>query len=376
MLDEKCLLVSPGRPQDWMIQAASVNFDLEEARAADRIRMFWVPSKIKSQAGMDEAAAYAMGELVDMILREQPDRLLIDDFTPFLQFVSFERFREAFVSMMARLEEVETTILLMMPDAVNMPSKQIIGFMRNHMSGSIHMALKEEATAENRRVVTLLPGLGHVNHEVFDDWEIPNLSLPEKRTSAHRQKTRASQNTPKRETAPQRVRAGTMDSLTDVSMPLMDVSASAVAIESMKSLELEHEAFYRKLRRSFKQRASQTSNPFLLIALRIDQFTIKEHGGSFEASALLEMIISAVENTMKRKNDLLVDRERHRLVAFLPDTQPEGVNGFFASIQEDLRQDYPDIADQLPHIVSAVVVPDGEPFENPEDFMAYAMEER
>lgn len=373
LLEEKGLLVSPGRPQDWKIQADSVDYNLEEARNAGWVRMMWVPSKIKSQAGLDEAAAHALDELVKMIQKERPERLLIDDFTPFLQFTSFERFRQAFVQMMGQLEQVETTLLLMTPDAVNIQTKQIIGFMRNHMSGSIHVALKELETGERKRIVTLLPGLGHVNHEVIENWRIPLSPRP---VSANKRKAKIHKVREKRKAASQRVRAGTLDSLSEVSMPLVDVNVSSVAIESMRALKVAHEAFYEQLHRSFKQRASSNKRPFLLIALRIDQVVIREQGYGYEAKALLSMILPAIERIMKRKNDLLVDHERHRLVVFLPETEPDEVNTFFTSIQESMRLDHPEVAEQLPHIVSAVVVPDGEPFESPEDFMAYAIEER
>lgn len=376
LLEEKSLLVSPGRPQDWKIQADSVDYNLEQARNAGWVRMMWVPSRMKSQAGLDEAAAQALNQLVRMVRHERPARLLIDDFTPFLQFTSFERFRQAFVDMMGQLEDINTTLLLMTPDAVNIQTKQIIGFMRNHMSGSIHVALKELENKESKRIVTLLPGLGHVNHEVIENWAIPHSIHPDHPINTNKRKAKIRKVREKRKAASKRVRAGTLDSLSEVSVPLVDMNVSSVAIESLRALKLEHEAFYEQLRHAFQQRAGKKKKSFLLIALRIDQVVIKEQGFGYEASTLLSKILPAIERIMKRKNDLMVDHERHRLVVFLPETEPDEVNTFFASIQDSMRVDHPDIAEQLPHIVSAVVVPDGEPFESPEDFMAYAMEER
>ena len=133
LLEEKCLFFSPGKPQDWKIQAASVDFDLDKAQRDRRVRLVWIPAVAAQQGFSDAMASKAIEDLVQFIKSEAPDRVLINDFMPFLQFRSFDRFRQMFGWMMGQLSNGKTTTLLLMPDVINAQSRQIIEFMRNQL---------------------------------------------------------------------------------------------------------------------------------------------------------------------------------------------------------------------------------------------------
>lgn len=368
VLEEKTLFLSPGRPQDWMIQAASINFDLDEAQQNNQVKLIWIPSTSPQNGTSDAQAARAIEDLVRLIKTEQPQRILINDFMPFLQFRSFDRFRQVFSWMMTQLANTPTTMLLMMPDIINVQSRHIVEYMRNQMSGSLHVSIPEAGQvddgryAHNNRRLVLWPGLGHVNHEVFDPWEIPH-------SSTHHGNVAASRTT------------GSIQDVSGGSAPAFEspgggmsegfslASAPSIAVDSLKAVEEMHEAFYNKLKRSFKQRATKKYKPFLLVALRMES-----NKAETEGSIGLDMLLPAIEKIVHQPDDILVDMSRRRIIAFLPNKKGDNVQEFFESIQEQLREEYPSVADQLPHVVSAVVVPNGQPFENPEDFLAYALE--
>ncbi len=142
-----------------------------------------------------------------------------------------------------------------------------------------------------------------------------------------------------------------------------------MAVDSLRDVEEMHEAFYNKLKKSFKQRATKKYKPFLLVALRMEA-----EQPATDGTIGLDMLLPAIEKIVSEPDDILVDMGRRRIIAFLPNKKGDNVQEFFESIQDKLREEYPSVAEQLPHVVSAVVVPNGEPFENPEDFLAYALE--
>lgn len=371
VLEEKTLFLSPGRPQDWMIQAASVSFDLEQARQQGRVKIVWIPASAPGPNATDAVATRAVEDLVQLIMAERPQRVLINDFVPFLQFRSFDRFRQVFGWMMGQLATVQTTVLLMMPDVINEQSRHIMEFMRNQMSGSMHVSMPEDTSEDgptgNRRLV-LWPGLGHVTHEVVDPWEIPMLSMTEHPAGIAGGHMEPS-GTPRQHDVPVSSFEVASTGSNPENLSLAGMPVPSVAVDSLRALENSHAAFFAKLKKSFKQRASKKYKPFLLVALRMEAEQAAQDG-----AIGLDMLLPAIEQIVVHPEDILVDMARGRIIAFLPNKKGDNVQEFFESIQDQLREKYPSVADQLPHVVSAVVVPNGEPFENPEDFLAYALE--
>ena len=373
MLGEKGLMLSTGRPHDWMIQAASINFDLRRARDSGQVRIVWIPSVQEGPLKGEENAAYAVENLVKIAQLQQVERILINDFSPFLKFNSFDKFQKSFSFMMSQLDKLgNTTLLLMLPDAVNTQSRQIIDFMKNHLTGSIHIAIEEEGGAVNRRRVTLMPGIGHVNHEVFDNWEIPDapitdsskiVDIPDKTLSEFRQQER------EEEVTSNLLKARSLARIEEVSLISGDLDVPSVAVETIRRVEVEHETFYKKLRTLFEERESGYASPFLLVAFRVEPDKIE-----LEADVIFESLLAVMRGMIEEEDHLLIDNERKRTITFLLDVGADAVNQVFELFQEELREHYPGLSDHLPHAVSAVVVADGYPFESPEEFLAYALE--
>ena len=370
LLEETCLFLSPGRPHDWMIQASTVNFDLKAARDSGQVRLVWIPSSHGDAMPRGQDASRIIGELTTIIHKEAPKRLVINDFSPFLRFRSFEQFKVAFVQFMQQLGKLgDTTLILMMPDAVNKPSQQIIDFMKNHMTGSVHIALEKEEGAENKRRVTLLPGIGHVNHELFAHWKIPGEArgtMPE--VQVH---TEPNTNFSRRSMTPNLLKAGSLAhiEIEDV-IPLHGkIALPTVGIESIQKVTLENEVFFSKLKRLFKQRELSYFDPFLLVALRMEHKNI-----DIDPDIVFDNVLSVMTHMIEDEDHMLCDLDRERIIVVLPNKGAESIQEVFEELQAGLKEQAPDQAEILPNAVSAVAVADGHPFGSPEDFLAYALE--
>jgi hypothetical protein len=117
-------------------------------------------------------------------------------------------------------------------------------------------------------------------------------------------------------------------------------------------------------------RRDVNGTPFLLIAMRMDR--------SQERSARpfdFEFILDLVSEVLRDQDDMFVDLDRERLIVLLADSRPEAAQRFFAQLKNRLREEAPQQADHLLHSVSAIVVPDGRPFQNAEEFLTYALDE-
>ena len=348
LLEEKGLFIAPGRPQDWFIQASSVQFDLEEARETGLVHTVWIPATVTPQQASDDRGEQVMDDLFRIIERGNVERVVINDFVPFLQFYSFERFCEAFTTFIERLENVSSTVLIMMPDTINTGSRQIVDFMRNHLTGSIHISAGDDGEAPVR--LTLVPGVGHVERATFDDWEIP-INPPSEPLSDP-------------QSSPGSIRV-------EESTSADGTAGARLTASSFEDVAVSHEGFVNRLNDLFKRRALKGDTEFLLVALRVEG-----HHQELDSAVIQERLIPVIEDIVAEPGDLLLDSERRRIIALLPGADADGVQSFFEMIQGKLSEKDPEMAAQLPHVVSAVVVPNGQPFENPQDFLAYALEGR
>ncbi|MDZ4700981.1 MAG: ATPase domain-containing protein [Rhodothermales bacterium] len=353
---ESCLFISPGRPQDWFIQADSVSFDLQGAYEQGLVRLLWIPDVSGLHHLDDQMAARALSDFVTIVAQERPMRVVINDFMPFMQFRSFDGFRQAFLGALEALSATETTILLLLPDPINPVSQKIIDFVRNYVSGSIHLELDASSSAGATRRMTLLPGIGHVLHEQIEHWDIASEG------GAPRPSARG----------PLRVRTAAGKKAHSFS-PVEQAAGARAATPAFAAQPaggiVDRAEFVDALRLCYKRRG-QDKGSFTLMALRIDANNPTPSPVPFPELA------DHVERVLRADDRLLVDPTSRRLVVLMPEARPDLVQRFFDALQKSLAREYPSSQQHLLESVSVVVVPDGQPFERAEDFMAYAMEAR
>lgn len=179
--EETCLFLSPSRPKDLMIQAASVGFNLRHAYETGAVKLLRIPPMLNLSEKGDDGVEKALKDLVKLIRQHQPVRLIIDDFTPFMQFRSFDRLRAAFIDMLEQIDSLETTLLIAVAEPANQQSRKIVEFISKQMTGSVHIEVAEEddAASTNRRI-SLLPNIGHVRSKVVEYWDLATILVPEK----------------------------------------------------------------------------------------------------------------------------------------------------------------------------------------------------
>ncbi len=129
----------------------------------------------------------------------------------------------------------------------------------------------------------------------------------------------------------------------------------------------DRESFRSRMQQRFL-RSSINDVPFLLIAMRMDR---KEEITSRPFD--FEFILDLVNELLREQDDVFVDLDRERLIVMLADTEADGSRPFFAELRRRLREEAPHQADYLLQSVSAIVVPNGRPFQNAEEFLSYAL---
>ncbi|MEM1095126.1 MAG: ATPase domain-containing protein [Bacteroidota bacterium] len=530
ILEETSVFISVRRPKDLMIEAASIGFNLWQAHEAGLVKLLRIPPMLNEQQVGDDGLEKAIQDLVKIISEHQPNRLVIDDFTPFIKFRSFERMKKAFIYMLEQIDSLDTTITLVMAEPNSTAAQRIVGFMQKQVTGSIHIEPMDDADPNSTlRRITLVPNIGHIRHKEIANWDLANLVVPEDASlgapeplvarpviqrPAFTEEPTPALGQAQVEEAPQEPIALPEATLppaepapaidfelpdfgdeddemsffeniwnddetateeapaepeaiiettgeTPVELPPAPVSifeddapdedvpppapapsagftsraiplgrkareadtvpppapeptpAPAVAYTPPPAMpvapapepmpapvvpamdpatlradtsapqpvptptpaglnRLQHtdrDAFRARLQQHFHRR-DVADTPFLLVAMRMDRSE-----GRTARPFDFEFILDLVNDSLRAQDDLLVDLERERLIVLLADSKPDEAQRFFARLKARLREEAPTQADHLLHSVSAIVVPDGRPFQNAEEFLTYALDE-
>ncbi|MEM6647124.1 MAG: ATPase domain-containing protein [Bacteroidota bacterium] len=526
ILEETSVFISVRRPKDLMIEAASIGFNLWQAHEAGLVKLLRIPPMLNEQQVGDDGLEKAIQDLVKIISEHQPNRLVIDDFTPFIKFRSFERMKKAFIYMLEQIDSLDTTITLVMAEPNSTQAQRIVGFMQKQVTGSIHIEPMDDANPNSTvRRITLVPNIGHIRHKEIENWDLANLVVPEdaslgapeplvarpviQRPAFTEEPPRTFDAAPvdeapqepialpeatlppapepapaidfelpdfgdeedemsffeniwneDEEDATEQAPAETVaeapvelppapvsifedeDTQDDEDMPPPAPEPSTAftsraiplgrkareadvvpppAPEPMPAVaftpppampaapapepmpaptvpavhpatlradtsapqpvptpnpaglnRLQHtdrDAFRARLQQHFHRR-DVADTPFLLVAMRMDRSE-----GRTARPFDFEFILDLVNDSLRAQDDLLVDLERERLIVLLADSKPDEAQRFFARLKARLREEAPTQADHLLHSVSAIVVPDGRPFQNAEEFLTYALDE-
>ena len=361
-LDERCLFISTGRPQDWFIQASTIGFDMELMRHRGILDIMWIPSNAGMEYVDDQGAIHAMEELVQVLHRFNARRVVLNDFMPFLQFRNMERFREHFTGMMEACSDLDMTLMLMLAEPVNAPSLQVVEFMQNHLSGAIHVTLNDQSLQDASRRLTLFPGLGHKELKIIKDWQLPVVQTGrgQRESDSYVAEERS-----------RRLRLSSSEAENlEVEVPDLPYPAQPrpAMVDSSEVSDLGIQTFYDHLQSCFR-RYKDNSEDFLLVAIRLEH-----NENKVVPSILFELLVPAVQRAMRVQDRLFVDMDRERLIILMPSTDAEYVSLFFETLQQSTSEEDAHLGENLLNAFTAIVVPNGQPFGDADEFMEYVLE--
>ncbi len=381
--DEKTLFISSDRQKDLFIQAASIGFDLRASHEAGKIRLMRMPTLAELDYDNDDSVTQALNDLVNIIVSFQPERVVMNDFMPFIAFQSFRRFQIEFIHFLERVDSLNCTIILAMPEPAIMQSRRVIEFIGLQMTGSIHIELAEENPRSTKRRISLIPHIGHIRHRVVDYWDLEDVVDDNSGTLQAIQDLEAASAVSMASLAEEPV----SEPITEpVSEPITEPTAEpekapldkpsepdpvVLTVPKVPDLPGQNDraSFLRRLEARFEKRETK-KEPFLLLAMRMDRGDEKAIR-PFDFDFLMDL----VQEALRSVDDILIDVDHERLVVCLANSRPEDAQSFFARLKSSLRKETPLQADHLLHSVSAIVVPDGRPFESAEEFLIYALDE-
>ena len=136
---ERCLVISPRAPEALVEIGTSVGLDLAAAHGSGALRLLRVPSAADLAARGPEGLAKSYRDLAGLVAADQPGRVVVEDFTPLVQFDTFERFHAAFSGLVGALRDQGATLVIGLGDPANDASRRLLDVVEGLVDGTIHL---------------------------------------------------------------------------------------------------------------------------------------------------------------------------------------------------------------------------------------------
>lgn len=162
--NEVCLFFTNMRPKDLMIQAASLNFDIQSYMNQNLIIVVRVapPNDVYSMQNPDEYLVEYLNDIITVVNQYNPSRIIFDELTPYIGFRNLDLLKDVFLHTLETIEEREITSLFVVGDPATPKSKELVDVLASSVTGLIYLRKQDENEEYgfNRGRVTITPNVG------------------------------------------------------------------------------------------------------------------------------------------------------------------------------------------------------------------------
>ena len=173
---EVCLYFTSMRPKDLMIQAASIDLDLQGYMNQNLIIVVRVapPADLYEAGNTDNFLAEYMNDIVTVVEQYKPNKIVFDELTPFVGFKDVSLLQQSFSGTCETIEESGITSLFVVGEPGDEGSQSIVDCLIANSTGIIRLNKSEDAkqTSEKNGVMTITPNIGHTEGQFISSYKI------------------------------------------------------------------------------------------------------------------------------------------------------------------------------------------------------------
>ncbi|MEJ5262247.1 MAG: ATPase domain-containing protein [Ignavibacterium sp.] len=161
---EICLFFTNTRPKDLMIQAASIDVDLEYYMNQNLIIVVRVaPPPEPTQFGnRDDYLSEYLSDIITVVNQYNPTRLIFDEITPYIEFEDLGKLRETFSNTFEQIEDLGVTSLLSIREPASASTQMIFNILNSYATGVIQLSKKSDANGSTKSgIIDIQPNIGH-----------------------------------------------------------------------------------------------------------------------------------------------------------------------------------------------------------------------
>lgn len=173
---EVCVYFTLMRPKDLMIQAASLNFDIQSYMNQNLIIVVRVapPNNIYDMYNPDDYLVEYLNDIITVVDQYRPSRIIFDELTPFVGFKNLDYLNDSFLKTLETIEERDITSMFIISEPATEKAKNIVDGIAQYVTALIQ--LKKESTLKGDRfqggTVTITPNVGHTEGQFVSQYRI------------------------------------------------------------------------------------------------------------------------------------------------------------------------------------------------------------
>lgn len=311
---ETCLYFSSFRPRDLMINAATIDVDLQHFITQNQFILVRVtPAKnIEYAKDPDSYMVEYIKDIKSVIDQYNPSRIVFDELTPFVGFKDLGLLKDTFLETIDYIEEKGITSLFILSEPVTQAANKIVSSLLSLSTG--HIVLEKEEGLINKNnpgKIKITPNVGHVegefacNYYIEPDKGIQVDYLPEISV---------------REISSVDDRRSSYLSLTDISQAQTNIAPlSYYSVEDFKLLLNNQIAYYR-----------ETCKESTLVAVKLDETALNNKLITIDQLAsAINLFIDKKDKICILKNIVLIlftkeDKDANSLVPLIINNLPKG----------------------------------------------------
>ncbi|MFA3781688.1 RAD55 family ATPase [Melioribacteraceae bacterium 4301-Me] len=171
---EVCVYFTLMRPKDLMIQAASLNFDIQSYMNQNLIIVVRVapPKDIYEMYNPDDYLVEYLNDIATVVNQYGPSRIIFDELTPFVGFRNLEILREAFLNTLEVIEERDITSLFIIGEPATQKAHSIVSILTQHVTGVIQLKKLVQPDKYQTGTATIIPNVGHTQGQFTSSYRI------------------------------------------------------------------------------------------------------------------------------------------------------------------------------------------------------------
>jgi KaiC/GvpD/RAD55 family RecA-like ATPase len=311
---EVCLYFTSMRPKDLMINASSIDFDLQSCMSENKVVVVRVnsPENINSDSESDDYLSEYLRDIVPVVEQYQPAKLVFDEMTPFIGFNNIEKLKDAFIRTCEEIEEYGITSLFIIGEPATPSAGKIVHSLSENSTGTIHLQKIEnnEGNFFTEGTITITPNVGHTEGQFKTDFHLaPNKGFVAEPKSSQ---------PAVQETIPETKDEKLYKSLSEIETKTEDFSFTNY---------YNYDDFYLILNNQIALYKS-TGQPFVVASFMLDELAMNQ------GLLTLAQLKNAVRLSTNKKDKICaID---NRIVVLITKEDQKNVNNLIARIKESL----------------------------------------
>ncbi len=180
--NEVCLYFTNMRARDLMIQAASINFDIQNHMNEENVIVVRIasPDDLYNLSNVDNYLIEYMNDIISVVGQYNPSRIVFDELTPYVGFTNLDMLRDSFRHTVEVIEDQEITSFYILGEPATARAKSVVDMLAQQVTGVIYLkrSMEDEEKSGHAGTVEIIPNVGHPQGEFSDKYKIiPNEGL-------------------------------------------------------------------------------------------------------------------------------------------------------------------------------------------------------